>query len=151
MTFRSRACSSPGRRRFCVWCSCSRSGTGRRASIPQAMYRAIVARLWAPSTINSWRRGRSLNLATSNFRRASTRISRPPHCGARSRRRCGAKASSMASSASGTARGQGSIAQATYSAMPIWPAHRPMAVSLRSRAMITQASRLLLSMPATWR
>ena len=67
---------------------------------------------------------------TSSSSRASTRSSPPPPYGAPSRRRCAARASMTASSASGTARARASIAPAMSSATPTWPAPRPTAAVL---------------------
>ena len=69
--------------------------------------------------------------ATSAFTAASTRTLRPPRSGARNRRSCAARASSMVSSPCGTARAPASTGPATYSATPISPAHPSMAAYWR--------------------
>jgi hypothetical protein len=81
----------------------------------------------------------SFPLSDASFSsRASTRISPRPPAGARSRPSCAAKASSMACSASGTARGRASTAPATCSATPTWPAPRRTAACSRSWATTTR-------------
>src|SRR3984885_199071 len=72
-----------------------------------------------------------LKKATSAFMAASTRTLRPPRSGARNRRSCAAKASSMGSSPCGMAKAPASTAPATYSVTPILPAHRSMAAYWR--------------------
>ena len=67
-------------------------------------------------------RRRVCSPARRHVQPASTRNLPPPRCGARSRRNCAARASSMACSASGTARAPASTAPATCSATPISPA-----------------------------
>ena len=98
--------------------------------------------------LQMWRASkRQLAAADVSSSRASTRTSRRPRSGARSRPSCAARAGSTASSASGTARARASTAAATSSATPTWPAPRRSAASSPASATTTPAKARRCSAP----
>ncbi len=95
-----------------------------RGSTPPASSRAIAARRSACTTTRCGAPKPSSSSTTSSSRPASTRIWRPPPCGAASRSACFPAPRSMACSASGTARAPASTAPSTRSSTPTRPAPR---------------------------